>query len=135
MAVNLAHPMNLYLRGELGSGKTTLVRGLLRGLGVIGAIKSPTYALLETYQVSHPVVSNIYHFDLYRLRDENEWHSLGFVDYFCPQNLCLVEWADRASNILPSADLNITLSIWGLGRRAVLSAHNDIGQQLMQALV
>lgn len=115
----------LYLHGELGSGKTTLARGLLQALGVRERVKSPTYSLVELYKVSS---LNLYHFDFYRFKDSTEWVSSGFREYFGPDSLCLVEWPERAAGLLAPADLAITLEISGAGRTARLSARSAAGR-------
>src|SRR5207249_2706923 len=92
----------LHLSGELGSGKTTLVRGLLRALGVQGPVKSPTYAWVEPYSVSR---LDLYHFDFYRFDKKTEWLSSGLREYFRPDAVCIVEWPERAGSVLPSPDL------------------------------
>ncbi len=91
------------LRGNLGAGKTTFARHLLRALGVEGRIKSPTYAVVETYQV--PEVGLLAHFDFYRFNDPDEWEEAGFRDLFASPGLKLVEWADKAAGRLPPPDL------------------------------
>ena len=108
----------IYLEGPLGAGKTTLARGLLRELGVTGAIRSPTYTLLEPYEMSG---RSLVHLDLYRLTDERELEPLGLRDY--PPERCwwLIEWPERAAARLPPADLSVTLAHAGNGRRAELS--------------
>src|SRR6266850_1910246 len=83
----------LHLRGELGTGKTTVVRGLLRGLGFTGRVKSPSYTLVEPYSVLR---LNLYHFDFYRFKDRSEWVNSGFREHFGPESLCIVEWPDLA---------------------------------------
>lgn len=100
------------LRGDLGAGKTTLVRHLLRALGVIGRIKSPTYAVVEPYSVPSPAGQlDIWHFDFYRFNDPDEWEEAGFRDIFAAPGLKLVEWPDKAGEHLPRPDLLIELSL------------------------
>lgn len=108
----------LYLQGPLGAGKTTLARGLLRALGVQGAIRSPTYTLLEPYDIGG---RTLVHLDLYRLNDERELEPLGLRDY--PPERCwwLVEWPERGGARLPPADLVVTLAHDGATRRAALA--------------
>ena len=108
----------LHLRGDLGSGKTTVVRGLLRALGYAGRVRSPTYTLVEPYALSR---LHLYHFDLYRLKNENEWRESGFQEYFDADSVCAVEWPERAGGLLPPPDLDVRLEVAGSGRRARLS--------------
>jgi len=119
LAVGVAPGRTLYLSGELGSGKTTLVRGLLRALGHAGRVKSPSYPLVELYVLSR---LNFYHFDFYRIRDQAEWLDSGFREYFNAQSACVVEWPERVGALLPPPTLAILLQIAGSGRRATLSA-------------
>ncbi len=105
------------LHGELGAGKTTLVRGLLRNLGYTGVVKSPTYTLVEPYQMAERA---IYHFDLYRLAEPDELEYMGIRDYVQPQHLCLIEWPDKAGDILPPADLAIWIQHQGVQRQVNL---------------
>jgi tRNA threonylcarbamoyladenosine biosynthesis protein TsaE len=121
----------LHLRGELGAGKTTLARGLLRALGVAGRIKSPTYSLVEPYTLSS---LHLYHFDFYRVKDSSEWLSSGFREYFNAQSVCIVEWPERAGPALPPADLEISLSFSGDGRRALVKAHSAAGAEWLSSL-
>lgn len=104
----------IYLIGELGAGKTTLVRGFLRSLGHKGKVKSPTYTLVEPYEI---VGKKIYHFDLYRLLDPEELEHIGIRDYFTDKSICLIEWPERAYNMLPSANIICTIEIIELGRK------------------
>jgi tRNA threonylcarbamoyladenosine biosynthesis protein TsaE len=113
----------LHLSGELGTGKTTLVRGLLRELGHTGRVKSPTYTLVELYVVSR---LNLYHFDFYRFKDRSEWRDSGFREYFNPQSACVVEWPERAE--LAPPDLSVRLAIEDGGRRAWLAAASPAGE-------
>ena len=123
--------MSLHLHGDLGSGKTTLVRGLLRGLGYDGRVKSPTYALVEVYMVSR---LNLYHFDFYRFRDPKEWREAGFDEYFNEASVCLVEWPEKAAGLLPAADVDITLAFAGDGRRLSLDAGSGSGKACLNRL-
>ncbi|MEQ9108270.1 MAG: tRNA (adenosine(37)-N6)-threonylcarbamoyltransferase complex ATPase subunit type 1 TsaE [Limnobacter sp.] len=100
-------PLRIYLSGPLGAGKTALVRAFLRALGVKGAVKSPSYALVEPYSFSN---YSVYHFDFYRFFDQNEWQESGFRDYFEENAICLVEWPEKAGGLLPQADLAIELT-------------------------
>jgi tRNA threonylcarbamoyladenosine biosynthesis protein TsaE len=114
----------LHLRGELGAGKTTLVRGLLRALGYPGRVKSPTYTLVEPYT---DLRLNLYHFDFYRFKDRSEWLSSGFREHFNPASLCIVEWPERAGDLLAPPDLDIHLQYQGEARSATLRAHTPAG--------
>ncbi len=125
LAAGVAPGRVMHLSGELGSGKTTLVRGLLRELGHAGRVKSPTYPLVELYVVSR---LNLYHFDFYRFKDRSEWLESGFRDYFNAQSACIVEWPERAGGLLPPPDLAVRLEISGPGRRAGLSAGTPGGE-------
>jgi tRNA threonylcarbamoyladenosine biosynthesis protein TsaE len=118
----------IYLYGELGSGKTTLVRGLLQGLGHRGAVKSPTFTLVEPYRIGE---RDIYHFDLYRLKDPEELEFMGVRDYLEGGGLCLIEWADRAAGFLPAPDIAITISKTDKGRMVHLESHTDSGHQFV----
>ncbi|MDP3086850.1 MAG: tRNA (adenosine(37)-N6)-threonylcarbamoyltransferase complex ATPase subunit type 1 TsaE [Methylotenera sp.] len=128
----------IQLHGDLGAGKTTLVRGLLHALGHVGKVKSPTYTLVESYKIKSHAISNLmlYHFDLYRFNDEEEWEDAGFRDYFNAHSVCLIEWPEKAQNVLPMPDLNITLSLKNfgenIGRNICVSARTALGQQCLQ---
>ena len=113
MAGCLKPGMVIYLRGDLGAGKTTLVRALLNALGYHGRVKSPTYTLLEHYEAAG---LQLRHFDLYRFQDQTEWESAGFSDEFDGHNICLVEWPEQAGQLLPPADVEIYFEILPEGR-------------------
>jgi len=121
----------LHLRGDLGAGKTTVVRGILRGLGYEGKVKSPTYTLVEPYSLSR---LHLYHFDFFRLKDAAEWDSSGFREYFGPHAACLVEWPERAGAALGMPDLELRLDFAEPGRRASLSAHTPAGEAWLSSL-
>jgi tRNA threonylcarbamoyladenosine biosynthesis protein TsaE len=122
--------MVIHLRGDLGAGKTTLARGLLRGLGHEGRVKSPTFTLLEPYKFSR---LNLYHFDFYRFLDPGELADAGFREYFNPQSVCLIEWPEKAPD-LPPADLDITLEAAPDGRAVTLTAQTEIGRRCLDSL-
>ncbi len=130
LATVLRPPAILYLRGQLGAGKTTLVRGILRGLGVQGTCKSPTYTLVEPYDLP---CGPVFHFDLYRLQDPEELEFIGLRDYVGQEAICLFEWPERAPTMLPPADLDIMLEVAGTGRRAHSTAATELGRQLQMA--
>jgi tRNA threonylcarbamoyladenosine biosynthesis protein TsaE len=120
------------LRGELGAGKTTLVRHLLRALGVQGRVKSPTYAVVEPYELAG---LSIWHFDFYRLNDPREWEDAGFRDIFASPGLKLAEWPDKAAGYMPTADLVISLTVREDQTREVrLTAQSPLGAMLLSAI-
>ncbi|MBU0806845.1 MAG: tRNA (adenosine(37)-N6)-threonylcarbamoyltransferase complex ATPase subunit type 1 TsaE [Gammaproteobacteria bacterium] len=121
----------IYLHGDLGAGKTTLSRGIIRGLGHVGAVKSPTFTLVEPYEIG---AVRAFHFDLYRLVDAEELEYLGIRDYFEGDALCLVEWPQRGAGVLPKADLDITISPHGAGRALRLQAQGERGSTWCAAL-
>ncbi|QNM95878.1 tRNA (adenosine(37)-N6)-threonylcarbamoyltransferase complex ATPase subunit type 1 TsaE [Chitinimonas koreensis] len=131
LSAGLRGGLSVWLEGDLGAGKTTLTRGMLRGLGFKGRVKSPTYTLVEPY-----VVSNLefHHFDLYRFADPLEWEDAGFRELFNPASVCLVEWPDKAAGLLPSPDWTIRLSPQGEGRRLELIASTAFGITCLASL-
>lgn len=119
----------IHLHGELGAGKTTLTRGVLRGYGFQGPVKSPTYTLVEPYELSQ---QPIYHFDLYRLADPGEVEFLGAEDYFAGDSLCIFEWAERGGGQIPPADLSIELRGAGAGRHFQCLARSAAGRAIVK---
>jgi tRNA threonylcarbamoyladenosine biosynthesis protein TsaE len=142
-----ARGLQVNLSGDLGAGKTALVRGWLRAFGVSGPIRSPTFAVLEPYVVSlrrldtaghsgleaQDVSSlDFYHFDFYRFADPAEF-SIGFRDLFGPRCICAIEWPEKAGERLPTADLAIALQVEDAGRRAILSASGELGHACLES--
>ena len=118
----------IYLEGDLGAGKTTLVRGLLRGLGYQDKVKSPTYTLVEEHTVAG---LDLFHFDFYRFTRAEEYLDAGLDEHFAGNAVCLVEWPRNAAPYLPPADLAVALSVEGEGRTAVVAALSDKGVQCL----
>jgi tRNA threonylcarbamoyladenosine biosynthesis protein TsaE len=121
----------IHLQGDLGAGKTAFARALLRACGIKGRIKSPSYALLESYKVSNLY---FYHFDFYRFSDSREWLDAGFRDLLREDAVVLIEWPERAGSLLPAPDLLICLSYAEPGRDATLAAHTARGLSWLNAL-
>lgn len=121
----------VYLHGDLGAGKTTLVRGYLHALGHRGAVKSPTYTLVEPYELG---ARRAYHFDLYRLAEAEELEYMGIRDYLDGEAVLLVEWPERGAGVLPAADLDITIEYDGPGRRIALAGHGARGDAVLACL-
>jgi tRNA threonylcarbamoyladenosine biosynthesis protein TsaE len=135
-----AQGLTVGLSGDLGAGKTALVRALLRQCGVTGSVKSPTYALLEPYELSS---LNLYHFDFYRFKVPEEFLDRGFGEIFGPAAVCLVEWPERAGDYLPQRDLQITLQVEPIeqapeptepGRKATIEAQTELGKQCLELI-
>ena len=135
LAPLLAPGMVIWLDGDLGAGKTTLVRALLRGLGHTGPVKSPTYTLVEVYVVSSIY---LYHFDFYRFNEPEEFEDAGLGEYFRENAVCLVEWPEKAAGYVPSADLALVFSfpadVTDSGRRLALFARSEVGQKCLNEL-
>ena len=131
-AAGLPAGFNLYLQGELGAGKTTFVRGMLRELGYQGAVKSPTYTLVEHYPLRN---LDVYHFDLYRLATATELDDIGCRDYFDGLATCVVEWPERGRESLPPPDLLIEISIDGAERGLNCRAQTEAGREHLQRII
>jgi tRNA threonylcarbamoyladenosine biosynthesis protein TsaE len=131
LAEALRPGMLVYLQGDLGAGKTTLVRGIIRALGYAGRVKSPTYTLVESYVFSQLTLQ---HYDLYRMIDPREWMDAGFRDDCNDSTLCLVEWPEKAAGLLPPPDMRIQLSLSGNGRKALIQAESARGLRSMEVL-
>ena len=121
----------IFLEGELGAGKTTLCRGVLRAMGHVGAVKSPTFTLVEPYKFND---KNVYHFDLYRLGDAEELEYMGIRDYFQPGNYCLVEWPIRGQEYLPQPDLIVQITFTDDGRKVALDSENERGETILDKI-
>ena len=121
----------IFLKGELGAGKTTLVRGLVRALGYHGRVKSPTYTLLESYRLQG---MNIYHLDLYRLADPQELEWIGLRDLLDEADLCLVEWPERGFGVLPTPDLEVRIEYRGDARALELVPRSARGRDMLGRL-
>jgi tRNA threonylcarbamoyladenosine biosynthesis protein TsaE len=132
LASTLKAGMVIYLRGDLGAGKTTLVRAVIQSLGYTGRVKSPTYTLLEQYEASG---LHLRHFDLYRFQDQEEWEAAGFRDEFDGHNVCLLEWPEKAPGLIPQADLEILFEILPDGRNILISAETEIGKKCLPQLI
>jgi tRNA threonylcarbamoyladenosine biosynthesis protein TsaE len=130
------HPIVIALSGELGAGKTTLVSGFLRELGVTGSVRSPTYTLVEPYDLG---ARTVYHLDLYRLADARELEMLAPRDMLTPGAVLLIEWAERAGRALPTPDLSLTLrypvnGVEGVGRTLNFQSATTTGKELAMSL-
>ncbi len=123
--------MVIYLSGEVGAGKTVLARGVLRALGAVGRIKSPTFTLVEPYVLSKLY---LYHFDFYRFHDPGEWLDAGLREYFNDESVCLVEWPEKIGEQLPPPDVRIGLAVAGSGREVTLSAATQRGKSCLERL-
>jgi len=124
-------PLLILLNGDLGAGKTTLSRGILNGLGHRGSVKSPTYTLVEPYDLE---IGKVFHFDLYRLVDPEELYDIGFNDYLTESQLCMIEWPGKGGSLLPKADISLQINSNGTGRQVILTAQTSLGSQCVNEL-
>jgi len=132
LAAALQPGVSVHLSGDLGSGKTTLARGILNGLGFTGRVKSPTYTLLEPYTDSR---LTLYHFDFFRFRNPEEWREAGFRECFNERAISVVEWPEKAAGLLPPPDLRVCLAMAPTeGREATLEAHTEAGRWCLSDL-
>ncbi len=130
----LTNGLIVYLHGDLSAGKTTFTRGVLHGLGHAGKVKSPTYTLVESYEILINKVFNytFYHFDLYRFTSEDEWEAAGFREYFNPQSICMIEWPEKAEHVLATPDIHVQLSLFNTGRQIQFSAGSELGIECLK---
>lgn len=131
LAKHLVPGTVIFLEGDLGMGKTTLARGIIQSLGHIGAVKSPTYTIVEPYEL---LSGTVYHFDLYRLNDSEELEFMGVRDYFDGSSICLIEWSGRGAGVLPPADLVITIEPEREGRLVQFEPGTLLGENLVQLM-
>ena len=132
LAVRLDEVMLITLKGDLGAGKTTLCRGLLRGLGHQGAVKSPTYTIVEPYDLAFGMV---YHFDLYRVNDPQELDYIGFTDYLDNGALNIVEWPERGREYLSKIDVHLSIEHRSSGRSVILESRSEAGKKFIEGFV
>lgn len=128
LAKSIPSGMVIYLHGELGAGKTTFTRGFLHGLGYQGKVKSPTYTLVEPYEIDQRAV---YHFDLYRLNEPEEMLAIGVEEYLTPQAIVLMEWAEKGYPLLPAPDLDCYIETIANGRLVRLEAKSERAKIIM----
>lgn len=130
-AQHLLAPLILTFSGDIGAGKTTIIRAMLRALGIQCSIKSPTFSLVESYSCTHFVV---HHFDLYRIHDAEELEYIGFREFFSEQSICCIEWAEHAGAFLPAVDIHCTLRVKDAGRELEIKALSAAGQKIVACL-
>ena len=131
ISTHLAAGLLIFLKGDLGAGKTTLARGLIMGLGHTGSVKSPTYSLIEQYEFD---VFTLNHFDLYRFTDPNEWSTSGFQEYINSYDVTLIEWPEKSAELLPKPDLEIELTYKNESRIAYINSFTEKGYKCLENL-
>lgn len=132
LASLITAPLVMSFDGQIGAGKTTIVRALIRDLGIKGAIKSPTFSIVEEYPCQN---FSLYHFDCYRITEPDELDYIGFRDYFSEDSVCLIEWPKLAGGYLPNVDLGFELKLQHNGRQLVMLANTTSGERLLQGLI
>jgi tRNA threonylcarbamoyladenosine biosynthesis protein TsaE len=120
------------LSGDLGAGKTTLVRDILQIMGITGSIKSPTFTYVEPYRLDN---IDVFHFDLYRFSSPEEWLDMGFDEYFINPHLCFIEWAEKANGLIPPVDWNIILKVDNEIHNCEIMAYTNKGQECLKSLM
>ena len=131
ISAHLAEGFLIFLKGDLGAGKTTLARGLIKGLGYLGSVKSPTYSLIEQYEFN---AFTLNHFDLYRFTNPNEWFSSGFQEYINSYDVTLIEWPEKSAGLLPKPDLEIELAYKNESRIAYINSFTEKGYKCLENL-
>ena len=129
---SMISPILIFLEGDLGAGKTTLCRGILGAFGHKGSVKSPTYTLVEPYQLEYGRL--VYHFDLYRLGDPEELEFIGIRDYLAEGDCCIVEWPERGAGMFPLPDLQIVIMAVEGGRRLSMTGNTRRGEVVLASL-
>ena len=127
----LSAPLVLGFSGDLGAGKTTFIRAMLQALGIRGAIKSPTYSLVESYVIRD---MQIHHFDLYRIQEDTELEYIGFRDYFTTEAVCCIEWPERMRSDVDFIDIQVTMVQTDIGRELLMQAKNINGSHILSSL-
>lgn len=131
LATSVQAPLIMAFSGDIGAGKTTIIRAMLRALGIQSAIKSPTFSLVESYNCDQ---FTVHHFDLYRIHNADELEYIGFRDFFTEQAICCIEWAEHAGVLLPNIDVHCALNVNGLGRDLEMKAFSALGQKIVEGL-
>ena len=128
LSAHLFEGLLIFLKGDLGAGKTTLARGIIRGLGYVGSVKSPTYSLFEQYEFDEFTLN---HFDLYRFANPNEWFSSGFQEYVNSYDVTLIEWPEKSAELLPKPDLEIEILYENESRIVIINPFTKKGNKCL----